>query len=505
MMAWVALILWPFIATVFYRIWSLPVAVAATLVGGYLLLPTETAIDLPILPEINKHSIPAFTALLLTILAGRSREYSHLVLPGWLPTSIMCRVLLAFLLLGAFGTVLDNTSGRNLATRTQPGLDLYDAFAIGLGILVMLIPFFLGRKCFATRQSQAALILVLVSAASAYALLALWEVRMSPQLNKQLYGFFPHSWRQHLRGDGFRPVVFLEHGLWLAIFLSSATVAAFGMVRARQGRERKLYAAAGVWLLATLFFSKALGAWVITLALVPIALFLPRRLQILAAASIAVLVLVYPALRTADLVPTGELVAAAEKIDSARAQSLMFRLENEDMLLEHARQKKVFGWGGWGRNRVFDDSGRDLSTTDGRWVILFGIGGWVRYLGEFGLLTLGILALLFRSKRDVDAMDVALALALAANLVDLLPNSGMSPLTWMLAGALVGRMENSSDIAAPAAAPAIPPDKPVYRRSFLKTQGHEARKDLAPGLARDTSSAFRRTRPVSPRQGKRQS
>ena len=35
----------------------------------------------------------------------------------------------------------------------------------------------------------------------------------------------------------------------------------------------------------------------------------------------------------------------------------------------------------------FDEEGRDISVTDGQWVIIFGLGGWLRYLAEYGLMT----------------------------------------------------------------------------------------------------------------------
>ena len=54
-------------------------------------------------------------------------------------------------------------------------------------------------------------------------------------------------------------------------------------------------------------------------------------------------------------------------VNQTRADSLLFRLVNEDMLAAKALQRPLFGWGGWGRNRVFDEEGRDL--YDHRWVL----------------------------------------------------------------------------------------------------------------------------------------
>jgi hypothetical protein len=52
-------------------------------------------------------------------------------------------------------------------------------------------------------------------------------------------------------------------------------------------------------------------------------------------------------------------------------------------------------------------------------------------------------------------MVLALMLMLAVNMVDLMPNATVTPLTWLLAGALLGHAERFSLLPArPLAAPA---------------------------------------------------
>ena len=121
--------------------------------------------------------------------------------------------------------------------------------------------------------------------------------------------------------------------------------------------------------------------------------------------------------------------------------SLDFRFRNEDVLLEHANEKPLFGWGGWGRNMVYDEKGRNISITDGKWVIIFGKDGWFGYLATFGLLTLPVMLLAIRRRDDLTLASSALSVALVANLIDLIPNSGLTPLTWLMAGAIAGRLE----------------------------------------------------------------
>src|SRR5690606_36437626 len=146
-----------------------------------------------------------------------------------------------------------------------------------------------------------------------------------------------------------------------------------------------------------------------------------------------------------------------------------YRFLNEDLALEKVDQRPIFGWGPWNRQRVFDpDTGEELSTAlDGTWVLILGNGGWARYLGQFGLITFPLIALYFRRPLELTLATTGLALALAVNLLDLLPNSSLTAVTWLMAGALAGRLEVVS-IKNPIAASAQPetPSTSPYRRTF---------------------------------------
>jgi hypothetical protein len=117
--------------------------------------------------------------------------------------------------------------------------------------------------------------------------------------------------------------------------------------------------------------------------------------------------------------------------------------------LQRAWQRPFFGWGRYGRNRVFVENwegiGTDASITDGRWIITFGQFGIFGFLTEFGLLAIPIFCAsralkLVNSARD-SLLLVAISLIVAMNMIDLLPNSALSPFTWLLAGSLLGRSE----------------------------------------------------------------
>ncbi|TCM78972.1 O-antigen ligase family protein [Rhodovulum steppense] len=436
----VALFAWPVVVAILFQRLRLPLAILVAIVAGYLLLPSSTEIDLPLLPALNKHTVPVLSVLLMIVLvAARDRTAHHV--PGLLPRHPLARLFLLLVAVGAFLTVITNGETLVYGPTVIPGLRPYDGFSEVLTAIMLILPLLVARKYLADPASHRLLLLVLCIAGLAYSLLALFEVRMSPQLNRWVYGFFPHSWAQHFRGGGFRPVVFLGHGLWLAIFFSATVLATLGLARV-DPKRRGLFLAAAVWLLLTLVLCKSLGALAITLALIPFAFFLGIRGQLLVAAIIAGLFLTYPMVRASNLVPLDRIMDAAASIDEQRASSLQTRLVNEDRLLAKAQERPLFGWGGWSRWRVFNEDGVDITISDGAWIIEIGARGWMGYAGKFGLLTVPILLLFLGRRRSGVGMETSvLALIMAGNLMDMIPNGTMTVLTWLFAGALWGRLE----------------------------------------------------------------
>src|SRR5204863_66271 len=68
-----------------------------------------------------------------------------------------------------------------------------------------------------------------------YSVLILWEVRMSPQLHATVYGASPRQadFAQAIRWGGYRPIVFMPHGLAVALFICNTVMAAFILARNR--------------------------------------------------------------------------------------------------------------------------------------------------------------------------------------------------------------------------------------------------------------------------------
>lgn len=494
--AWI--LLWPLLAATALR--RLPVAtgIATAMFGAFLLLPPKTAIDLAFLPSYDKTLAGLLAALLL--IAAKTAGHGHTqasseadLLPGWFPTAFWARTCLIAAFAGTIATAALNTDPLVHGNRILPGLDWRDMLSALAGLLVLIAPFLVARRVFATQGAQRRLLVVFIASATIYCLPALYEIRMSPQLNREIFGFFPAAFEQHMRGGGFRPLVFLSHGLLLSVFLAMACLAALGGARAAPPERRPLYLAAASVLLMTLVLSKSLGALAVTLCLAPVVLLFPSGARRLVPGAIAVLLLAYPVLRSQDRIPLDLVRDVAHSVDAARAGSLQFRLDQEVQLLDKALERPIFGWGGWGRARIYDAHGRDVSVTDGAWIILLGQGGWVRYLSCFGLLCFPLLALARRRAPPPDDIAISLAFALAANLIDLLPNASLLPVTWLLAGALTGRLEADRlavEKTAPAAeievAPLFCPPRQGLRIPEERSVRPESRPAFSPALPEPT-------------------
>lgn len=467
--AWTALLTWPLVPFILFRVLSPPAALAASILGGYLFLPEVVHYKIPGLPVVDKPLVVTLAAFVAAFaMAPRAPEVRP---PGFVfPRSKWGMTLLALLLLGLVGTYLTNGDVLPYRGRMLPPLPVADLPQVMLEMFIFLLPFLLGRRYLATEAGQVSALKVLVFFGMVYSLLALFEVRMSPQLNNWVYGFFPHSFLQHMRSGGFRPIVFLNHGLWLSIFIATATLAAVGLARMVGKEQKTIFILSAVWLYGTLYMTKSLGAFLITTLLVAMWLLLPRRMLMLGLTAFIVVVLSYPLLRTFDLVPVEWAVDMASRINADRAGSLDFRVRSEDGLLAHAKERALFGWGQFGRNLAAEVQGMWNVIPDGYWVIVFGVGGYARYLSEFGLLTMGVLALAL-GRREAGPAAVTVAVLLTANLIDLLPNATMTMLTLLWAGALAGRMEIRETGAARAGAttPAPDPRRVRYSRADAQT------------------------------------
>jgi hypothetical protein len=274
-------------------------------------------------------------------------------------------------------------------------------------------------------------------------------------------------------------------------------------MRAIDGDRRVMYFFAAAYMVVVLILSKSLGMVLVAAMTVPIMLFFSIRWQLVCAAAIAGAVFAYPVLRSAGFSPLSPVVSAVYSVNPSRAASLDYRLQSEDTLVAHANRKPVFGWGGWGRSEVFDAHGRLVNVRDGAWIIKLGQYGWAGLISLLGLLVAPVVLLAARSRTlQVTAATSGLCVVLAANLIDIVPNSGLTPLTWMMAGALLGHLEvvraraGQTNAAVTGSAAAIA-GAPVFARSRTGAPAHG--RGLAPlAKARATDPAHPNRADTSP-------
>ncbi|WP_368188414.1 hypothetical protein [Aestuariibius sp. HNIBRBA575] len=470
---------WFPITALIFRRWPEGQAVVISVLWGYLLLPEKIGINLPVLPTFDKVLVPSLAAMLCLLLARRKSKKQDQIAarrarlrdqaspenggvdspkatrksrrqyPRW---QRLCNLVVVMLIVACFVTWRTNREPLFYGPLVLPAMRPYDTLAMAQNLIVVLLPFWLARATLGRRDVLISVLKVFVIAGLFYSVLVLIEWRLSPQLHRWVYGFHTHSFAQHVRGGQFRAMGFVGHGLRVGMFLCLATMAAAILVRGDPNpKNRVLWLFACLWFFPILYLSRNLGATMLAMAFVPLILMTGRRVQLLAAASLSAIVLIYPLARGAGLIPIDAIIDQAERINPARAQSLSFRLDNEDLLLEHANEKPLAGWGLWSRNRVFDDrTGRDLSVTDGSWIIQIGVFGWLGYLGRFFLLCMPPILLALRGNRQNSGIEAGIGLMVTANLVDLIPNSSLVAPLFLLAGALwavLGQTQSPPEMA----------------------------------------------------------
>ncbi|MFW6197491.1 MAG: O-antigen ligase family protein, partial [Myxococcota bacterium] len=348
---------------------------------------------------------------------------------------------------GAIGTGLTNGDTITYGPRVLPGIGLYEAMhVLQYDLLTMFLPFYVGYLCYRSASDLVELLGALVIASLAYVPLMLVESWLSPQTHRILYGVSPVlDFSQAWRWGGWRPNVFFNHGLALAVFVATSLLAAVPFARHRWRIHRLNH---GRWvfgvLSGALLLSRSLGGWIYGAGGALLAWFGSPRLVFRAATLLAALVLVYPLLRAWELFPDETLVrASASLANEERAASLEFRFENEKALMEKVAQRPLFGWGGFGRAALYESwSGQELSVRDGAWIILLGERGLFGFAVAFGLLTIPIGLAARRLRRWPDGptrrLAATLALIVAVMTVDLLPNGLFNYLPFFLAGSLAG-------------------------------------------------------------------
>ncbi len=333
------------------------------------------------------------------------------------------------------------------------GLGLYDGFSASKNYFTAwAVPYFVGRLFFKSPTDLKDLVIGMFYGGLIYAPLCVVEILLSPQLHNWFYGWHPHDFLQSIRGSTYRPVIFMKHGLMVGMWMACAVLAGTQLFRngmLKQTVSRIPVPAVLILFCLFLVFTacKSMGATLLTLAGIGVMVVAQKMKTALPFLLLAAAPLLFVGLRSTGAWDGQNLIDLAYQASEDRGASLEFRIMNEDLLLVKARERMVFGWGGWGRSRVYNEKGEDVSVTDGYWIILYGTTGLVGLTAFFMILIIPALRFTFAFKKEhwkQPEMLVLLSLPLILILyaIDSLANDMKMPVYMLTAGGLITTLQH---------------------------------------------------------------
>jgi hypothetical protein len=456
-----ALLVFPFFAYwLFNRFKKNPIEGAIwVFLSATLFLPERTKFDFPLVPPIGKHQLAA--ALALGMLWLRKPSLLRAVPPFRGVESLM---LLFFL-----GAVLQvPANSEPVVWQAWPDdvvllpLTYKDAISNIIDrALTYWLHFYLGRVVVQSSADLRVFLKTIVIGGFIYSFLSFIEQLMSPQLHIWIYGFHQHVFSQAKRMGGWRPTIFLVHGLNVALFMLTAANAAVTLARIKHKALKYAPRSLAIYQCIHVGLMKSTGAIIFGAATLPIAAVSSPRAQLKVCWALAAICAIYPASKVTDVFPREALQTFMNNnLPAERAESMETRFFNDEVLSSRGRERMWFGWGGFGRMEVFSPLGKQITIPDAQWIVLFG------QMGLCGLITFFAVSLwpIFLASRSLgrfaDPSDRVLVAGLAimsiTHTFDMLLNSMQNGLPMYLAGALLGLTEalvrNSRGRPGPAAA-----------------------------------------------------
>lgn len=351
-------------------------ATLVTVIGGILLLPAAS-LENPLLSSYNQHTAIALALLLGRLVERYDNEASFHFEIYDIPMFLWCFV-------SPFASSLSNGLGVNDGLSTM--LDR---------ILSWGVVYWAGRRYFHSFDSLRELTKGIIIGGLVYVPLALFEVRMSPQLSNIVYDFFPHSFLQHARYGGYRPIIFMSHGLMVSLWLAASFTVAFWMWRSK--KIKQIYGfpigLCVLMLFVTGILAKSANGWFfILMGMLSYTYFSSSKKVSLFRLSV-LLIPLYIILRLSETVSV-ELIQRATSFifDDERVSSLSVRLMQEGLFgAKTLGTRPWFGWAWMGRAwpvNVYTGE-RLISMVDSLFIIYLGTSGLFGLTSIFCAMLLG--------------------------------------------------------------------------------------------------------------------
>jgi hypothetical protein len=376
-LVYLAMFSWPIITLGIFLYLPPRRAVIASVLLGFMFLPIATFKFGAGIPNLSKIIIISLSTLLGVVFFDANRLANFR--PKWvdLPMLIWCTC--------------------PMISSLSNDLGFYDGLSsMFYKVCFWGVPYLLGRLYCSTLLGMKELATAVFLGGLIYAPLCLIEIRLSPQLHGWVYGYHQHSFNQTFRFGGYRPTVFMFHGIMVATWMVMASLS--GIALWWWGHLKEIGRVQVSWLLlglvGTTILCKSLGSlflfaagaavlWLVRKA--------PSRGPLIALALVAPLLL---ALRIPKIIAAKDLSDAPMVVGADRSESLTFRFFNEDFLADKALRHPFFGWGLWGRARIHDVYGKDITTVDSLWIIELGNEGFLGLLTMLAVFLLPVYGLI---------------------------------------------------------------------------------------------------------------
>jgi len=447
---------WPLVTLVLFAMMRPRRAMLASVIAGALFLP-----EIQMTPQEGAPSPDEFKLGILKFTKANSISFSALLgvlifdfrrlrtfRPRWFDIPIVVYCAAAYFANSGMG---DSFYDSLMASRDQA--------------LVWGVPYFLGRLYFTDFDSIRELALALVLGGVVYAPFALFESIMSPKLNMWVYGFLPGAANEFDRGGGFRPVVFMSHGLAVGMWTVATAVVAFALWGSGAVRRIVIWplnrpvsmALVVLGLLVTAVMSRSTGALGIGIA--GVLAVLQLRL-VKAPVVLAILLVVSPIYITArcsgwDAQDLIQLMK--DQLGPDRAGSFAFRVANENAIIQKIQSNPplgsaAFGFGDRGKavkvppmkgKEAMGNLFRGEVTFDSLWGICLGMYGYVGLIGCWTAMLLpAVRFALYHHPRTwfdpVVAPAAALTVVVICWMIDNISNAMTNPALILVGGALAG-------------------------------------------------------------------
>lgn len=420
-MVHIALLGFPFLALYFFSLMPASRAILATYILGWLFLP-QSGYVLDGVPDYDKPAAIGIGSLLGAMVFSPTA----LITIRWrwfdAPMGIFC--------LWPMATHLVN--GHGFAT----GLNWVVVHAFLWGI-----PYLMGRVFFRSSDQLCELAMAVFLGGLLYAPFCWYEIMFSPKFHLQIYGFYQHSFLQHVRYNGFRPMLFMQHGIMVGVWMACSTLVGFWLWRMKL--FTKLFGIGAIWWVGLMFVTTVyckVGSGIVSLAIGMATFFGCRRgLPSLSLMLLAMIPITYVGTRASNIFEGESLATIIESIDRERGGSLAARMRQEGPYVHNAFRSPIFGFGD-GDFIPKDAEGKKLARgNDGFWIITLGMYGFVSLICVFAALTLPAILVAQRATRvpmlELNTL-IPLAVIIALFAIDCLANAMINPIFLLCAGAV---------------------------------------------------------------------